>query len=334
MSGVIAALIRTNGPRARPAAPEHGPPIACGQPRHGSGRMPKSFAEYSVDDWRHLRPVTHAVKSLRYHAIDRDYRRKPARAGDTAAMARSIRGRGVLITIAFSDPALIRWQTRLVGHYVPSVRHIVVDNSTADDAAEEIRRIAGAENYLRAPENPWSGVAASRSHGIVLNWAWHNLIRPGQPEAFGFLDHDIFPTASDDPFAPLATQDIYGVARTVGRRWFLWAGFCLFRFAAVKDTPLDFGQDWFAGLDTGGGNWNVLYKRIDIATLRQPATSFVPFKPGIDVADGPLQWCGTWLHEVGLMGAAELFAEKRSVVAAMLASHLDAARAPLTIDAT
>jgi hypothetical protein len=65
MSGIIAALIRKNGPRARPADPKHGPPVACGQPRHGSARMPKSFAEYSADDWRHLRPVTQTVKSLR-----------------------------------------------------------------------------------------------------------------------------------------------------------------------------------------------------------------------------------------------------------------------------
>jgi len=27
--------------------------------------MPKSLREYSADDWRHLRPVTQAVKSLR-----------------------------------------------------------------------------------------------------------------------------------------------------------------------------------------------------------------------------------------------------------------------------
>jgi hypothetical protein len=289
--------------------------------------MPKSLAEYSADDWRHLRPVTHTVKSLRYRLIDRGYRRKPARIGDAAAVARTIANRKVLVTVAFSDPALIMWQTRLVRHYVPGVRLIIVDNSPADEVAGEIREIAGADNYLRAPENPWSGDAASRSHGIAMNWVWDNVIRPGQPEAFGFLDHDIFPTAFDDPFAPLAFQDVYGVVRRFGRRWFLWAGFCMFRFAAVKNEPLDFSQDWFAGLDTGGANWAVVYERIDVAALREAHTSFVPFKPGVAVSDGPLQWCGTWLHEVGLMGKPELFAEKRRVVAATLAPHLEAALA-------
>jgi hypothetical protein len=66
MSGVIVALTRTT---ARLADPEHRPPIACGQPRHGSARMPKSLREYSADDWRHLRPVTQAVKSLRYRTM-------------------------------------------------------------------------------------------------------------------------------------------------------------------------------------------------------------------------------------------------------------------------
>jgi hypothetical protein len=65
MSGVIAAPIRPAGSRAKPADPERRMPIACGQPRHGSARMPKSLREYSADDWRHLRPVTQAVKSLR-----------------------------------------------------------------------------------------------------------------------------------------------------------------------------------------------------------------------------------------------------------------------------
>jgi hypothetical protein len=289
--------------------------------------MPKSLNEFSAADWRRLRPLTQAVKTLRYGRIDRAYRAQPAAVGDPAVLAQAIRGRKVLVTVAFGDPQLVSWQTRLLRHYVPGVLHVVVDNSAADDIARGICRVAGHAGaaYLRAPPNPWSGEAASRSHGIVLNWTWHNVIRPGEPEAFGFIDHDIFPTAADDPFAALATQDVYGIVRPTEPRWFLWAGFCMFRFAAVKDKALDFGQDWFIGLDTGGGNWGALYRHIDRNHLREQPTHFFPFKPAIALADGPLQWCGTWLHEVGLMGDARLFAEKRAVVAAMLAPHLEAA---------
>jgi hypothetical protein len=295
--------------------------------------MPKSFKEFSATDWRRLRPLTQTIKSFRYRVIDRNYRRQRPLAGDAAALARSIRGHKVLVTIAFSDPALISWQTRLVRHYVSHARHVIVDNSPSDAVAEQIRRNVGASAYLRAPTNPWSGNAPSRSHGLALNWTWDNLIRPGEPEAFGFLDHDIFPMAADDPFAPLAGQDVFGVVRTVPPRWFLWAGFCMFRFAALKHKLLDFGQNWFIGLDTGGGNWRPLYSGIDRTKLHEAPTRFFPFKPDIAVAEGPLQRCGIWLHEVGLMGDPALFAERRAAVARMLAPHLDAAGTPPTVDA-
>jgi hypothetical protein len=298
--------------------------------------MPKSWNEFSAADWRRLRPLTQAVKTLRYRRIDRAYCRRPAARGDAAAVARSIRGGKALVTVAFRDPELVSWQTRLLRHYVPDAHHVVVDNSGTDAATHEICRLAddAGAAYLRAPPNPWSGDAASRSHGIVLNWVWQNVIRPGEPQAFGFIDHDIFPTAADDPFAPLATQDVYGVVRSAGPRWFLWAGFCMFRFAAVKDKALDFGQDWFVGLDTGGGNWHTLYSRIDRSNLLEPPTHFVPFEPGIEVADAPLQWCGAWLHEVGLMGDPRRFADKRAAVAAILAPHLQAAGGTAGIRAT
>jgi hypothetical protein len=289
--------------------------------------MPKSLSEFSAADWRRLRPLTQAVKTARYKLIDRNYCRRPAASGDVAAVRRSARRRRLLVTIAFGDATLVLWQSRLVRHYVPDALHIVVDNSATDATAHDIRSaiLEAGGAYLRAPANPWSGRAASRSHGITLNWTWQNVIRPGEPDAFGFIDHDIFPTAPDDPFAPLAVQDYYGVVRHAGPRWFLWAGFCMFRFAAVQNLALDFGQDWFIGLDTGGGNWGPLYRHADRRMLREQPTTFVPFKPGVALTDGPLQWCGTWLHEVGLMGDRRLMTEKRAAVAAILAPHLEAA---------
>ncbi len=160
-----------------------------------------------------------------------------------------------------------------------------------------------------------------------MNWAWRNIVQPGRPHAFGFIDDDLFPTAPDDPFAPLAAQDFFGIVRWVLPRWFLWAGYCLFKFDAVADKPLDFGQDWFAGLDTGGGNWEVLYRHVDPHRLRHQPTTFAPYKPGVALEDGPMQWCGTWLHEVGSTGNAALEADKRRVIAELLAPHLQAAEA-------
>src|SRR5215470_1367469 len=200
--------------------------------------MTRPLSDYSLRDWRRLRPFVHLFKSWRYRAIDASYIRHPPRAGDPRALARELRGKQILVTIAFGDPQAIAWQAQLLSRYVPRAFHVIVDNTTDDATAAAIAAVAArfARPYLRLPTNPWNlhKSSASRSHGIALNWVWRNLILPGEPEAFGFLDDDLFPTAPDDPFEALATQDFFGVVRNAGARWFLWAGYCIFKFESVR----------------------------------------------------------------------------------------------------
>jgi hypothetical protein len=293
--------------------------------------MPPRLSDYTSADWLRLRPVTHRLKTARYRRTDRWFRRQPARSGDVAALAEQIRDRRTLVTIAFNDRQTIVWQTALLRHYVGDVVHVVADNSPEDAVAATIAaaaRVAGVA-YVRLPCNPTA--APSRSHGLALNWVWHNVIKPGRPEVFGFLDDDIYPTAPDDP---LSAQGFYGVVRPGiasapggPSRWFLWAGFCMFRTAALGTRDLDFSQDWFCGLDTGGGNWEVLYRHVARAQLREQDTRFVAFRDGLRWEDGPLQWCGPWLHAVGLMGKPDLMPAKAEAVARLLAPHLAAAGA-------
>lgn len=288
--------------------------------------MVRPLAEYDLADWRRLRVLTHALKTARYRLITAFYVRRAPAAGDVAALLRRIAGQRVLTTIAFGDAEVVEWQIRLVRINVPSAPvHLIADNSRDDEAAARIAAVCETLDapYVRLPPNPWS--QPSRSHGIALNWVWRNLIRPGEPEAFGFLDHDIFPTAPDDPFAALSAQDCYGVVRSAGQRWFLWPGYCVFRFERVRDEALDFGQDWFCGLDTGGGNWRTLYRRIDRRSVKEASTTYQQFKPGIRIDEGALQWVGPWLHEVGQMVQPELRAERREVVHRILEPSLAAA---------
>ncbi len=286
--------------------------------------MVRSLSDYDFADWRRLRPLTHALKTARYRLVKQRYVRRTAPVGDVSALIRSMAGKRILVTIAFGDAEVIDWQVRLVRHYVPATLHVVADNSLEQSLAARIAAVCSARDipYLRLPSNPWR--EPSRSHGIALNWVWHNLIAPAKPEVFGFLDHDLFPTALDDPFTALSSQDCFGVVRNVGQRWFLWAGYCMFRFDRVRGMPLDFGQDWFNGLDTGGGNWHVLYRHLDRPTLKEAHTIFEPYKAGVEVTSGPLQWVGTWLHEVGHMVKPELRRERRQVVCGILAPHLAA----------
>lgn len=285
--------------------------------------MPRSFRDYTWSDWQHLRPFTQTLKTLRYRAIDFIHMRRPSPSGDLASLISSVQGRHVLVTIAYCDPEVIAWQVPLVRRYVPQALHVVADNTPDDEQADSIERYArrGGALYLRLPKNPWG--TGSRSHGIAMNWVWHNVLRSGKPAAFGFLDHDIFPLAPVDPFAILSAQSFHGMVRRAGKRWYLWAGFCFFRFDAVYNLPLDFGQDWFIGLDTGGGNWSILYERIKPFALGLVwPTHTLSDVGGREVI---LQWGGAWLHEGGWMWKGNFEPAKRAAVASILAPHLAAA---------
>ena len=283
--------------------------------------MPKRLADFTTDDWLRLRPLTQHIKTMRYDAHNALHIRKSVRSGDIAAVIRSLAGRRVLITVAFEDPQAIDWQIRLVRRYVACDLHLIGDNSDDDMAADAIRAACDSADalYLRLPA---SGASSSRSHGLALNWLWANVVRPGRPTAFGFLDHDFFPTGPDDPFGLLENQDFFGVIRTAGERWFLWAGFCLFRYAAVADRALDFRQDWFVGLDTGGANWEVLYRHADIARMCRAEMTEERYRVGLPKSESYFQWYNHWLHEVGSTGRPDLKADKRTVVAALLKPHL------------
>ena len=155
-----------------------------------------------------------------------------------------------------------------------------------------------------------------RAHASAMNWAWGNVLRPGQPLAFGFIDHDLFPLEPTDPFAPLAEHPVAGQVRNrSGReRWFLWAGFCFYRFSEVENLPLDFSLDWAAGLDTGGANWFVLYRHLrpdQVSRLDMTIESI-----GDDVATSLARFerIGPWLHYSNFSTPYDLPADQREAI--------------------
>lgn len=282
--------------------------------------MPKALREYRWRQWLRLQPLTHAIKTARYRRIDRRFLGQPARDGGVPDIRDAARDSNVLLTIAFGDAQCLDLQLRLTRGLVRHDLHIVADNSVSDTAARENRQVCAAHGaaYARLPANPWTMKNPSRSHGAALNWMWHNVLKPAAPAAFGFLDQDIFPTQPCDPFEPLERVAFYGDLRRAGDRWYLWAGYCFFRFDAVSRKPLDFGLDWFAGLDTGGANWEVLYRDADPnAVPQRPITAFAAL-PGIELRQAYCEWRGSWLHEVGLDGDLSLKAKKREAVLRLL----------------
>jgi hypothetical protein len=285
--------------------------------------MPKRLGDFTAGDWLRLRPLTQTLKTLRYDAIDARHRRKPARSGGIGQIVGAMAGRRILITVAFEDAQAIDWQIRLLRRYVACDLHVIADNSYDDAHADAIRAVCEAAGalYLRLPA---TAARSSRGHGLALNWLWSNVVKPGRPAAVGFIDDDFFPTGPDDPFAALESQDFFGFIRTAGERWFLWAGYCVFSFPAVENKALDFRQDWFIGLDTGGGNWEVLYRHANLARLRNAPMVQKAYRADVPASDSYFQWFNAWLHEVGSTGRPDLEADKRAVVADLLKPHLTA----------
>ena len=288
--------------------------------------MPKALHEYDWRQWLRLQPLTHAIKTARYRKIDRAFLRQPVKDGDIADIRDAARGRHVLLTVAFGDAQCLDVQLRLTRGLVRHDLHIVADNSASEASARENRQVSAARGaaYVRLPANPWTVKNPSRSHGAALNWMWHNVLKPAAPAAFGFLDQDLFPTQPCDPFEPLERVAFYGDLRRAGARWYLWAGYCFFRFDAVDSAPLDFGLDWFAGLDTGGANWEVLYRNVDPNAVPQRQITAFAALPGIELRQAYCEWRGNWLHEVGLDGDLSLKAKKRETVLRLLEPALQA----------
>jgi len=285
--------------------------------------MPRDFSEYSAREWKRLRPFVERYKQARYKALHHLLLLKPSRRAELpgkAAIAR-LKGRRLLCTVAFNQPENVVMQARLIARHVPGAIHVVADNSSDPAAARTIRDVAtrAGSLYARPPATPWKGPAGGRSHGFAMTWLWRNVVRPAAPEAFGFIDHDLYPMEPTDPFAPLASYPAAGLIwRRQERRWHLWAGFCFFRYADVARLPLDFGLDWYAGLDTGGANWWRLYRRLEQSRIVDPGRRLEPILAGVPADQCGIEWLGPWLHEGHFRFQPEFHDQKHAEVMRLL----------------
>jgi hypothetical protein len=283
--------------------------------------VPRRLTEYSPNDWLHLRPLLHAVKTRHYRKVTEAFVRMPPRDGDLDRLIGLVRGQRLLMTVAFNDPEILERQLEAVRRFVPGVLHVVADNSNEEPALARNEALCARLEVPRLwlPANPWERIeSASRSHGLAMDWMWRRLVSPGRPEAFGFIDHDLIPVAPADPFEQLARQPVAGDKRWAGGRWFLWAGYCFFRTCALDGLSVDFSQDWFIGLDTGGGNWRSIYSKLDPRSIEQRPVEEIAILPGVSRKDCCIERRGAWLHEVGLGGRLDLKAEKRARFLALI----------------
>lgn len=178
-------------------------------------------------------------------------------------------------TIAFNNPIVIEKQIilmrkNLLGDYL----YTVVDNSSDLKVREELSELCKKKRieYISLPYNDIGNHGGgSASHGAALNWLYRNIITIRKDEYFGFVDHDIFPIDKNNLYELIKGKDFYGLYQNREEKWYLWAGYCFFNTEFAKQHKLDFMP--CKGLDTGGSNYNILFKdydknKIDFATQK------------------------------------------------------------------
>lgn len=259
--------------------------------------------QFEPGEWVRLVPLVQAFRQVRNHLLLRYYRHvRPPQLADFLGRHGHLEGRRVAIVIAFRQPWALDWQLQMAARNLPGIELLVFDNSRSEEVRRQIQAICDRHGVSCFALPPYRTAHVNRSHGMAMSWVYHNVVRVLRPEIFGFLDHDLIPMERVDVDQRLDDQPVYGVlnAGNLGT-WSLWAGYCFYRFAYTHDKPLNFLYDFSRQLDTGGHNWNALYRLLPRADLRFASKQFLRMQPTqapesrqVEVIDG------AWIHIGGI----------------------------------
>lgn len=186
-----------------------------------------------------------------------------------------------VITIAYNHTRLIEKQIELVKQHVTdrNYLHVVVDNSPKKEARRRIKEICVKEQVGYVPVPLFIDKLICHrifgygvSHGAALNWMFYYFLKQQKPVRFALLDHDVFPMKDYSFVDKLGKRDFYGVERIKEHGWYLWPGWCIFRFDAISDCHPNFLPYYLkeSFLDSGGGNYPRFYGQYDVKNVEFP----------------------------------------------------------------
>lgn len=186
-----------------------------------------------------------------------------------------------VITVAYNHVRLIEKQIELVKLRVKdeNYMHVVVDNSPNKRARKQIEEICDREKVGYVPVPMFIDklifhriFGYGLSHGAALNWMFFHFLKQQKPVRFALIDHDVFPMADYSFIDKLGDRDFYGVERIRGNGWYVWPGWCIFRFTPISACHPNFlpyfMQETY--LDAGGGNFPRFYSHYDLITIEFP----------------------------------------------------------------
>ena len=119
--------------------------------------------------------------------------------------------------------------------------------------------------YIKLPYNKFEHLKNfSMKLGVDMTWIWYNCIKKRKPKYFGYLDHDHFLINNiwDRLKGYLDSKGMYGIPCGPKDRevWLIHVICCFFKYDFIKDINLDFRPASHLILDTGGCNYDILYK--------------------------------------------------------------------------
>jgi len=226
----------------------------------------RDLKDFSLSEWLRFLPLQYGFKQVRNDLMLERYKSsRPHNLDAFLQQAVGLAGRNIGLIVAFEQPWALDWLLRMANRNLADTTLLVFDNSLRDAARKEIQEVCRRNEilYLALPPNLTRHV--NRSHGNAMTWIFHNVVRAITPRMFAFLDHDLIPVQSVDFGKKLGTQPVYGFRRPskIDASWNLWAGYCCFDFASVAGLTMNFLYDFSRGLDTGGRNWDCLYRTIE-----------------------------------------------------------------------
>ena len=183
-----------------------------------------------------------------------------------------------LITVAYNHVRLIEKQIEMVKRHVTdrNYLHIIVDNSPNKKVRQQIKELCKREQigYVAIPRFIdmlichkifGNGV----SHGAALNWMFYYFLKQQKPVRFALIDHDVFPMDDYSLIDKLGKREFYGVERIMEHGWYVWPGWCIFKYDAISDSHPNFLPYYLkeSYLDSGGGNYPRFYGRFDLKDI-------------------------------------------------------------------
>jgi hypothetical protein len=272
----------------------------------------RDLRDFSMREWLVLLPLQLAFKQARNDLWLSFYKRlRPPGFGPFLAESERFRDRNIALVVAFEQPWVLDWLLRMAARNLSDTTVLVFDNSRHASARQEIERVCRDRGtpYLALPPNHTRHV--NRSHGMAMTWIFHNVVRAIRPRMFAFIDHDMIPVQSVALSERRGDQPFFGWERFSGKRaWNLWAGYSLFDFSATAQLPMNFLYDFSRGLDTGGRNWDCLYRRYDRTKLRFAGSRTVEIRvPGTGEVHSVQMIDDCWLH-IGGIGYNDNFRAK------------------------